>query len=329
MPTSLSPQGWLHEEHDSRASERRRWHLRGWCRFGGGSRCDQGRPWTRCVQPDRDSGRSPPSARLLASLTVLVVASLRLVLSRRALRSRVQFELLPADTFDPSLDAIRRFARQLARTRRGFLLGWLERPGSVWILLAPDRHGVLHYRLEVPQRASTALEAGADCIQPPGSEGARPVALFRMRGHTVRMELRLAHEPWQPLGDPGLDPDPLQGIAGVLGRLHGPAEGALVAIDLLPKTPAQSRRLRKRLLKDAARKAGVQSAMPLEGDSRGAPEGWQAPCRGRCRPAVSDAGAATQARCLRPAVRHSDPDLRPRPPKRSGAGTDARAALLL
>lgn len=198
-------------------------------------------------------------------LAALVVGLLRLVLSRRALRSRVQFELLPADTFDPSLDAIRRFAGQLVRTRRGFILGWLERPGSaVRILLAPDRHGVLHYRLEVPGRARTALEAALSAYSHLEANECKPVPL-PSEGHTVRVELRLAHPPGQPLGDPGLDPDPLQGIAGVLGRLHGPAEGARVAIDLLPKTPAQSRRLRRRLLKDAAREAGMQSAGTLAG----------------------------------------------------------------
>jgi hypothetical protein len=44
-----------------------------------------------------------------------------------------------------------------------------------------------------------------------------------------------------------------------------PADGALVAIDLLAKTPAQSRRLRKRMFEDAARRAGVQSRGPLDG----------------------------------------------------------------
>jgi hypothetical protein len=200
-----------------------------------------------------------------ALLTILVMALLCLVLSRRALRSRVQFELLPADTFDPSLDAIRRFAGQLARTRRGFIPGWFERSGSaVRILLAPDRHGVLHYRLEVPGRARTALEAALSAYSHLEVNECKSVPL-PSEGHTVRVELRLAHPPGQPLGDPGLDPDPLQGIAGVLGRLHGPAEGARVAIDLLPKTPAQSRRLRRRLLRDAAREAGMQSAGTLAG----------------------------------------------------------------
>ncbi len=211
----------------------------------------------------------PPLAS--AVLIALAMACLRLMLSRRALRSRIQIELLPADTFDPSLDAIRRFAGQLARTRRGFLLGWLERPGSaVRILIAPDEHGVLRYRLEVPARARTTLAAALTAYSQLEAKECEPLP-FPNAGHTVRVELRLAHEPSQPLGDPGLDPDPLQGIAGVLGRLHGPAEGARVAIDLLPKTPAQSRRLRKRMFKYAARRAGVQSAGPLDGLLGGQP----------------------------------------------------------
>jgi hypothetical protein len=200
-----------------------------------------------------------------APLIALTLALLRLVFSRRALRSRVQFELLPADTFDPSLDAIRRFASQLTRTRRAFLLGWLERPGSaVRILIAPDRQGVLRYRLEVPGRARTALAAALTAYSQIEVRECDPLP-FPDAGHTVRVELRLAHEPGQPLGDPGLDPDPLQGIAGVLGRLHGPSDGALVTVDLLAKTPAQCRRLRKRMSKDAARRAGTQSAGPLDG----------------------------------------------------------------
>jgi hypothetical protein len=198
-------------------------------------------------------------------LVLLALAGLRLALTRRAVRSRVQFELLPADTFDPSLDAIRRFAGQLARTRRGFLLGWLERPGSaVRILIAADENGVLHYRMEVPERARPALAAALTAYSELEARQCDPLA-FPETGHTVRVELRLAHGPAEPLGDPGLDPDPLQGIAGVLGRLRGSTEGALVAIDLLAKTPAQSRRFRKRLYRDAARRAGAPSTDSLEG----------------------------------------------------------------
>ncbi len=75
----------------------------------------------------------------------------------------------------------------------------------------------------------------------------------------VRVELRLAGPASRPLGDPGLDPDPLQGIAAALGRLHGQHDGAIVAVDLLPKTAAQARRFRSGLLKRAAQDAGLQT----------------------------------------------------------------------
>lgn len=205
--------------------------------------------------------------------TVLVgvlAGALRLAFTRRALESRVQLELLPADTFDPPLAAIQRFASQLARTRRGFLLGWLERSGSaVRILISSDTQGVLHYRLEVPGRARMALQAALtayshlearECehAKPPEEEGCR-----------VRVELCLARASAEPLGDPGLDPDPLQGIAGVLGRLHGSGEGARVVVDLLPKSPGQARRFRQRVLRNAGRQAGSPPSIGRLSDALG------------------------------------------------------------
>jgi hypothetical protein len=239
---------------------------------------------------------------LLGSSLPLAVAlaGLRLLLTRRALRSRVQFELLPADTFDPSLDAIRRFAAQLVRTRRGFLLGWLERPGSaVRVLITPDRRGVMRYRLEVPERARTALGAALSAYSQLEVKECDPLA-FPDQGHTVRVELGLAHDPGHPLGDPGLDPDPLQGIAGVLGKLHGRAESAIVAIDLQPKTPGQSQRFRKRLFKDADRRAGSHSASALDGFL------GQRPRAGRL-PAADTVDRLFQTRALQRKLDASDP----------------------
>lgn len=240
---------------------------------------------------------------LLGSSLPLPVAlgCLRLVLVRRALRSRVQFELLPADTFDPSLDAVRRFAAQLVRTRRGFLLGWLERPGSaVRILIAPDRQGVLRYRLEASERARATLGAALTAYSQLEVRECDPMP-FPETGQTVRVELYLAHKPGLPLGDPGLDPDPLQGIAGVLGKLHSRADSAVIAIDLLAKTPAQSRRFRKRLFKDAARKAGLHG-------TAGSLDGFlgQPPRPGRL-PAADAVDRLFQTRALQRKLDASDP----------------------
>ena len=70
---------------------------------------------------------------LPVTLAAVAVAAatlvLRVVLVRRALRSRVRVELLPSEAFDPPVEAVVRFASQLARTRR-MVLGWFDRPAS-------------------------------------------------------------------------------------------------------------------------------------------------------------------------------------------------------
>jgi hypothetical protein len=209
-------------------------------------------------------GDLPPLAAGIV-LAVVLVVSLRLVFTRRALAHRVQLELLPADDFDPPLESIRRFASQLPHARRGFLAGWLERPGSgIRVLLVPDEHGVLGYRLEVPARARRAAEAALTAYSGVDVREREPVSLAGSAAR-VRVELRLAGPASQPLGDPGPDPDPLQGIAAVLGRLHGQQDGAIVAVDLLPKTAAQARRFRSGLLKRAARDAGLQAPSAFAG----------------------------------------------------------------
>ena len=241
-----------------------------------------------------------PLTPLLALLAFLaaVLFALRLILTRRSLRSRVLVELVPADTFDPTPDAIRRFASQLARTRRGFLLGWLERPASaVRILITPDTQGVLRYRLEVPERARPALAAALSAYSQIDVRECERVTLPQ-GGRTVRAELALARPVGQPLGDPGLDPDPLQSIAGVLGRINGARESAVVAIDLLPRTPAQSRRLRKRLFREAARYAETRTASALDlvlGEQAGS------------RPVADTVDRLFQARALQRKLDPADP----------------------
>lgn len=70
----------------------------------------------------------------------------------------------------------------------------------------------------------------------------------------ARVRLVLARPATQPLADAGLDPDPLEAIASVLGTLQ-PARGeaGILALDILAAGPRDERRLRRRLLKDATR----------------------------------------------------------------------------
>ena len=52
----------------------------------------------------------------------VVLGALRIVATRRTLRSRIRLAVVPSDSFDPSLEAIARFAAQLTRT-----------PGRRWL----------------------------------------------------------------------------------------------------------------------------------------------------------------------------------------------------
>jgi hypothetical protein len=79
-----------------------------------------------------------------------------------------------------------------------------------------------------------------------------------MRGppYVARAELVLARPDTEPLGELGLKPDPLQAFALALGRVRDDlGEDAAVAIDVMPATARQQRKLRKRLERLAERDA--------------------------------------------------------------------------
>jgi len=207
---------------------------------------------------------------LALAAAVLGLVVIRVVVTRRTLRSRIRLTLVPADTFDPPLDAVTRFASQLTRTRRA-IGGWLDpRASAVRVLIATGPDGVVRYALEVPSRARPALEAAAQIYaevelhehplesrEEPGDESGR-VAV-------ARAELVLARPSSEPLADPSLDPDPLQSLAGVLGSLHPErGEQGAVAVDLLAATGGQRARLRRRLARQARRAhPAVQRPSPL------------------------------------------------------------------
>jgi len=179
----------------------------------------------------------------------------------RTLRSRVRVELLPSEAFDPSPEAVVRFAAQLARVRRA-VLGWLDRPASaVRVEVASGPDGLLHYVLEVPRRGMPALysalgaydelEVREAACRPPEDGGV-----------VGRAELVLARSSALPLAEVGLAPDPLQSFAAALAGLSGGrGEHAVVALDVMPAAAHQRRRLRRRLL----REAGRLQAMPAGG----------------------------------------------------------------
>ncbi|MBW8059996.1 MAG: ATP/GTP-binding protein [Solirubrobacterales bacterium] len=190
---------------------------------------------------------------LLSFACAVLVA--RLVVTRRALDHRVAMLAVPADSFDPSAEAVLRFASGLSRSRRA-LRGLLDAPASaVRLSLDADPAGKLRYAVEVPEHARGALRAAMAAYHGVELRPAPAPIGEAGKAEVARAELVLARASSEPLRAAGLDPDPLSGFARTIDALD-PAGGDTVAIcvDLLPVTPGKRRRLRRRLLRRARRR---------------------------------------------------------------------------
>lgn len=217
--------------------------------------------------PRLTAGSAPLGLSVLLGAIVLggVLLAVRVLASRRSLKSRTRLVVLAPDSFDPSLDAILRCAAQLSRVRR-LVGGWLDpRARAVRVTLDGDPEGRMRYSLSIPERALPAVRAAlgvydrvqAHVLEPEPESPSRDPSAETVE--VVRAELRLARPSSEPLAHLPLAPDPLQGFAQVLARLdHQHGERAEIAVDLLPTTPATRRRLRRRLLKEARHLEGGQ-----------------------------------------------------------------------
>lgn len=229
--------------------------------------------------------RSPLVPVLAGSILAGLVALLlvRLVVIRRALRHRVRYLLLPADTFDPSPEAVARFAAGLVRSRR-LLAGFLDAPASaVRVQLDADPDGQLRYVVELPEHARAALRTAASAYGAVDLREIEPAAgtWLGSRVCVARAELVLSRPSIEPLRAAGLDPDPLAGFARAFSMLRADlGDEAAVCIDLLPITPARRRRLRRRMLRDARREHRDADPAQLLADVLGPDAG-----RGRAAPA--------------------------------------------
>jgi hypothetical protein len=192
--------------------------------------------------------------RLLFLVLLVFLFIVRIRQTRQALRSRVRVLVLAPDSFDPSMDAVLRFASQLSRGPGG----WFERRAkAVRITLDASPDGQLRYSLTVPRSSLPGLRSALsvyDRVQ------VRPVeeASGALRDHDVwraRCELRLARPAYEPLAHLALEPDPLQGFASVIGQVERRLDESIeVAVDLLPASPGERHRLRRRLFRQAHRK---------------------------------------------------------------------------
>jgi hypothetical protein len=197
---------------------------------------------------------APPLVVVVAIGAVL--ALVRVVVTRRTLRSRIDVAVVPADEFDPSPEAVLRFAAQLSRLERS-VRGWLDRRASaVRVRLEADPDGRLVYLLEVPRRSRELLRTatrsyeGVELRDPPEVLGPAVDAGHRA---VVRAELVLARSSAEPLARLDLDPDPLQPFASVLSSLRvAKGDEAVVCADLLPATAWRRARLRRRLGRQAS-----------------------------------------------------------------------------
>lgn len=230
-----------------------------------------------------DPSVRPIAATLAGALVVFAFSRLlaRAFFVRRGLRNRSTVLFLPAPSFDPSEEAVLRFASGLARSRRA-VRGLLDGPASaVRVRLDADPKGRLRYEVELPTRARAALATAAaaygevelrdvlteEASEPESSE----------RREVVRAELVLARPSTEPLRAAGLDPDPLAGFARALrGLTPSQGDAVEVCVDLLPVAPAKRRRLHRRLLREARRRrpageAASRSLADLLGGDHDAP----------------------------------------------------------
>jgi len=232
----------------------------------------------RWAQSLAELASRPATVTLVAALVMfaLVVFTARLVVTRRTLDRRVRLLVVPADSFDPSPEAIASFASGLSRSRRA-VRGMLDAPASaVRVEFDADDAGRLRYAIELPDHARGALRTAAAAYHgvdihdddrdpdPPPTDGVE----------VARAELVLARSSSEPLRDAGLDPDPLAAFARALGQLRrDDGDTATVCVDLLPVTPGRRRRMRTRLLRQARRNDPTPAIRPATGPPADGPLG--------------------------------------------------------
>lgn len=204
--------------------------------------------WLRACPLLTVSPLLPAAAVLSFGLAAVVV---RRLACRRALRQRVSFTLVPTDRFAPDIETVLRFASGLVRARRTLGARVFAPASAVRFRLDTDDDGRVRFTVTVPSHAAGALRTAA------GAFG-QDVELLAAGDHQdedlevhehARAELVLGRSSAEPLRTIGVDPDPLTGFAHALDAASAAGAHAAVVLDLLPLTPAQARRERRRLVR--------------------------------------------------------------------------------
>ncbi|MCM2430893.1 hypothetical protein [Streptomyces sp. RKAG337] len=96
-------------------------------------------------------------AACLALLLVLVLSTVQRLMSRSTLRDRRAFEVLPTTGFDPALEDVLRFAKQIATAQRSTSRWALPARGTAMRVRLMSVGGPLTLQIEGPARATTVL----------------------------------------------------------------------------------------------------------------------------------------------------------------------------
>ena len=94
---------------------------------------------------------------LLAFSSAALLASVQRLMSRSTLRDRLAFEVLPTNGFDPVLEDVLRFAKQIARAQRSVSRWAMPARGTAMRVRLMSVGGPLTLRIEGPARATTVL----------------------------------------------------------------------------------------------------------------------------------------------------------------------------
>jgi hypothetical protein len=93
----------------------------------------------------------------LVFVLVIALSSVQRLMSRSTLRDRQAFEILPTNGFDPALEDVLRFAKQIGRAQRNTSRWALPARGTAMRVRLMSVGGPLTLRVEGPARATTVL----------------------------------------------------------------------------------------------------------------------------------------------------------------------------
>ncbi|MFJ2745431.1 ATP/GTP-binding protein [Streptomyces sp. NPDC087440] len=155
---------------------------------------------------------------VLAAATALATEWLLRRLADKASQSRMAVELVPDETFDPSLEQIFRYAVQLVRASGSGPWTVPRRAKAVRVRMRADGRSPLSYRIEGAAGAAQLLRTtpyapAVTCRKAP------PLKKTKAK-HTVRAEFVLRGLTVAALREVPLEPDPLQPLADAVADLR-------------------------------------------------------------------------------------------------------------